>query len=58
MAYLDQLNTFYTLLAPIAPQPLRAAWLAETDGISRNLRDFFLQEETQLFHLSGAKTAR
>ena len=55
MAYLDQLNTFYTLLAPIALQLLRAAWLAETDGISRNLRDFFLQEETQLFHLSGAK---
>ncbi len=27
-AYLDQLNTFYTLLAPIAPKPLRQVWLA------------------------------
>ena len=54
-AYLDQLNTFYTLLAPIAPPTLRAEWLAETDNLSRQLRTLFLHEPSQLFHLTGAK---
>lgn len=54
-AYLDQLNTFYTLLAPIAPPDFRADWLAETESIARQIPALFLHEPSQLFHLTGEK---